>query len=116
MDSCNKRQRAISDFPALLLSAKADDIVEASSELDGIIVILGGFRWIHGKRYLDMNTFERLLMLHTIEHMLNGHAYARAIRSHFLTATSLTALILDTSSLMDETHGRCLLYVHSSLL
>ena len=55
-------------FPALLPSAKADDIVEASSELDGIIVILGGFRWIHNERYLDMNTFERLLMLHTIEH------------------------------------------------
>ena len=38
-------------FPAILLSAKADDIVEASSELDGIIVILGGFRWIHNERY-----------------------------------------------------------------
>ena len=61
MDSCNKRQRAISDFPALLLSAKADDIVEASSKLDGIIVILGGFRWIHNERYLDVNTFERLV-------------------------------------------------------
>ena len=68
MDSCNKQQRTISDFPALLLSAKADDIVEASSELDGIIVILGGFPWIHNERYLDMNAFERLLMLHTIEH------------------------------------------------
>ncbi len=68
MDRCNKRQRAIRDFSALLLSAKADDIVEASSELDGTIVILGGFRWIHNERYLDMNTFESLLMLHTIEH------------------------------------------------
>ena len=65
---CNERQRAISDSPALLLSAKADDIVDASSELDGIIVILDGFRWIDNERYLDMNTFERLLMLHTIEH------------------------------------------------
>ena len=82
-------------FPALLLSAKADDIVEASSELGGIIVILGGFRCVNNERYLDMNTFERLLMLHTIEHMLSGHAYARAIRSHFLTAASLTALLLD---------------------
>ena len=62
MDSCNKRQRAISYFPALLLSAKAVDIVDASSELDGIIIILGGFRWIHNERYMDMNTFERLLM------------------------------------------------------
>ena len=65
----NKRQRAISDFPALPLSAKADDIVDASSELDGLIAILGVFRWIHNERYLDMNTFERLLMLHTIEQM-----------------------------------------------
>ncbi len=45
-------------------------IVEASSELDGIIFILGGFRWIHNERYLDL--------LHSIEHiMLSGHAYAR---------------------------------------
>ena len=43
-------------FPAILLSAKGDDIVEASSELDGIIVILGGFRWINNERYLDMNS------------------------------------------------------------
>ena len=92
---CNERQRAISDSPALLLSAKADDIVDASSELDGIIVILDGFRWIDNERYLDMdmNTFERLLMLHTIEHMLSGHDYSRALRSHFLTAASLTALV-----------------------
>ena len=118
MDSCNKRQRATSDLPARLLSAKADDnhIVEASSELDGIIAILGGFRWIHNERYLDVNTFERLLMLHTIEHMLSGHAYSRALHSHFLTAASLTALVLDTSILMDEIDVRRLLYVHSSLL
>ena len=90
---CNERQRAISDSPALLLSAKADDIVDASSELDGIIVIPDGFRWIDNERYLDMNAFERLLMLHTIEHMLSGHDYARALRSHFLTAASLTALV-----------------------
>ena len=86
MESCNKRQRAISYFPALLLSAKADDIVDASSELDGNIIILGGFRWIHNERYMDMNTFERLLMPHTIEHMLSGHAYIRVnISTHFLT-------------------------------
>ena len=110
MDSCNKRQRPISYFPALLLSAKADDIVDASSELDGIIIILGGFRWIHNERYMDMNTFERLLMPHTIEHnMFSGHAYVRALRSHFLTAASLTALVLDASSLMDEIDIRRLL-------
>ena len=112
MDSCNKRQRAISYFPALLLSAKADDIVHASSELDGIIIILGGFRWIHNERYMDMNTFERLLMPHTMEHMFSGHAYVRALRPHFL----MTALVLDASRLMDEIDVRRLLYVHSSLL
>ena len=116
MDSCNKRQRAISYFPALLLSAKADDIVDASSELDGIIIILGGFRWIRNERYMDMNTFERLLMPHTIEHMFSGHAYVRALRPHFLTTASLTALVLDASSLMDDIDVGRLLYVHSSLL
>ena len=43
-------------FPAILLSVKADDIVETSSELDGIIVILGGLSWINNERYLDMNS------------------------------------------------------------
>ena len=56
------------------------------------------------------------LMVHTIEHMLSGHAYAQALHSHFLTAASLTALILDTSSVMGEIDIRRLLYVHSSLL
>ena len=81
MDSCNKTQQTISDFTALPLSAKADDIVEASPELYRIIVILGGFRWIYNEWHLDMNTF---------------------------------ALILDTSSLMDEIDIRRLLHVHSS--
>ena len=53
--------------PYYSLLLKADDIVDASSELGGIIAILGGFRWIHNERYLDMNIFERLVMLHTIE-------------------------------------------------
>ena len=84
--------------------------MEASFVLDGIIVILGGFSWIHNERYLDMNTFERLLMLHTIEHiMLSRNAYARALRSHFLTVASMTALGLDASSFMDEIDVRCLL-------
>ena len=83
MDSCNKRQRAISDFPALLLSAKADDSVEASSKLDGIIVILGGFRWIHNERYLDVNTFERLLMPHTIEHYYNICSVDMVMPEHY---------------------------------
>ncbi len=55
-------------------------------------------------------------MVHTIEHMLSGHAYARALHLHFLTAASLAALILDTSCVMGEIDVRRLLYVHSSLL
>ena len=41
--------------------------------------------------------------------MLSGHAYARALRSHFLTAASLTALILDAPNLMDDIDVRRLL-------
>ena len=55
-------------------------------------------------------------MVHTIEHVLSGHAYARALRSHFLTAAPLTASIIDTSSLMDEIDVKRLLYVKNSLL
>ena len=92
-------------FPALLLSAKADDIVEASSELEGIIVILGGFRWIHNERYLDMNTFERLLMLHTIEHYAQWTCLCPTITltcSHSSIPDTVTTLIRDASILVDE--------------
>ena len=66
----NERQRAISDSPALLLSAKADDIVDASSELDGIIVI-----------YLVVS----------IGFIMSGIWIW--IPSHFLTAASMTASV-----------------------
>ena len=81
-----------------------------------MIIILGGFRWINNERYLDMNTVERLLMPHTIAHMLSGHAYIRALRPHFLTAASLTALVLDVSSLMDKIDVRRLLCLQFSFV
>ena len=46
---------------------------------------------------------------HIIEHMLSEHSYARALRSHFLTAACLTASILDAFSLIDHIDVRCLL-------
>ena len=64
---------------------------------------------------MDMNTIERLLMPHTIEHMFSRHAYVRALRPHFLTAASLTALVLDESGLMDEIDVRRLLYMFTVL-
>ena len=42
--------------------------------------------------------------------MLSGHAYARALRSHFLSAAFLTALILDTSILIDGVDVRRILF------
>ena len=119
MDSCNKRQRAISYFPALLLSAKADDIVEASSKLYGIIVILGGFRWIHNERYLDVNTFERLLMPHTIEHYYNICSVDMLMPEHYAHIFSQQHPWQHWYSIYQAWWMRYTLgayYIHSSLL
>ena len=65
---------------------------------------------IHNERYLDMNTFERLLMLHTIEHNIIICSVDMLMSKHYAhTTLLLTSLILDTSSLMDEIDVRCLL-------
>ena len=37
----------------------------------------------------------------TVHHMLNGHAYARALRAHFLASAALTTLLLTENRLDD---------------
>lgn len=92
------------------LYCKADDIVEASPEIDRVIVRLGGFHL--AMSYMGAVAFalrgsgieplwETVYAPKTVEHMLSGHAYARALRAHFLTAAAVTKLML-------EEHSDCL--------
>ena len=86
------------------LFAKADDIVQASPEIDRIFVRLGGFHLIMS--YLGSIGFimrgsgiESLLgtvyAQNTVDHMISGHTYARALRGHFLFCAALNALMLE---------------------
>ena len=86
------------------LFAKADDIVQASPEIARIFVRLGGFHLIMS--YLGSIGFimrgsgiETLLgtvyAQNTVDHMISGHAYARALRGHFLVCAALNALMLE---------------------
>ena len=86
------------------LYAKADDIVEASPEIDRIVVRLGGFHLIMS--YMGAVGFimkgsgieslwATIYAPKTVEHMLTGHAYARALRGHFITSAALTRLMID---------------------
>jgi hypothetical protein len=107
------------------LYAKADDIVEASPELDRIIVRLGGFHLamsymgsigyiMRGSGIEDL--WETVYASKSIEHMLTGHAYARALRSHFLTAAALTSIMLQTPGSVDDIDVPRLVDVHIALL
>jgi len=107
------------------LYAKADDIVEASPELDSIIVRLGGFHLamsymgsigfiMKGSGLEDL--WETVYAPNSIEHMLTGHAYARALRSHFLTSAALTSLIIQISGSADTLNAKHLLDIHRSVL
>jgi len=107
------------------LYAKADDIVEASPELHRMIVRLGGFHLamsymgsigfiMRGSGIVDL--WETVYAPNSIEHMLTGHAYARALRSHFLTSAALTALMLEMPNSCDDIYIPRLLDVHNALL
>ena len=52
-----------------------------------------------------------------VKHMMSGHAYARALRGHFLTSAALTKLMLDTSpGCMADVSVNRFLDMHNDLL
>lgn len=88
------------------LYAKADDIHTANAkDLDRLFLRLGGFHLLmsylggvgsimRGSGIQDL--LATVYASHTVEHMINGHAYARALRGHFLISAALTKLMIDT--------------------
>ncbi|XP_028418322.1 uncharacterized protein LOC114543611 [Dendronephthya gigantea] len=97
------------------LYVKAVDMVAASSsgsELSSVIVRLGGFHllmsfmgavgYIMGGSGLK-ELWSLIYAVDSVEKMLNGHAYARALRAHFLTQLALIIVILRNAEIDDLT-------------
>lgn len=79
--------------------------VKASPELKNTIVRLGGFHllmsfmgsigYIMGGSGLE-SLWQTVYAPNTVNHMVTGHAYARALRAHLLTAAALVRILLQT--------------------
>jgi hypothetical protein len=95
------------------LYVKAVDIVAASisdNELSSVIVRLGGFHllmsfmgavgYIMGGSGLK-ELWSLIYAVDSVEKILNGHAYARALRAHFLTQLALIIFILRKAEIDD---------------
>ncbi|KMQ90383.1 hypothetical protein RF55_9871 [Lasius niger] len=97
------------------LYIKARDIVAAESakpgNLSNVIVRLGGFHllmsnlgsigYIMGNSGLS-ELWTTVYASASVSHMLSGHAYARAIRAHFLTYSALSTIILEEMLVNDS--------------
>lgn len=96
------------------LFLKAVDIVEGSNSesiLSKVIVRLGGFHTLMSfmgsiGNIMSGSGIEELWQTiyakNTVPHMLSGHAYARALRCHFLTQEALALLLLHDVALTGE--------------
>lgn len=87
------------------LYSKATEIVESCPDLTNVFIRLGGFHLIMS--YMGSvghilngsglrNQWETVYAKNSVNHMLTGHAYARALRAHMLSAASIMSEMLDT--------------------
>ncbi|CAG9814961.1 unnamed protein product [Phaedon cochleariae] len=92
---------------------KARDVVANNSfpELNSVVVRLGGFHLLMsfmgamGTIMAGSGLKELFCMVYagnSVDKILSGHAYARAIRSHFLTHAALAGLIIERLELTPE--------------
>ena len=94
------------------LYIKDADIVASLPELSNIFLRLGGFHlvmsylgsagYIMSQSGLKDMTWGTVYANNSIDHMMTGHAYARALRAHMLTAASLVGHLLERNGLNDE--------------
>ena len=54
--------------------------------------------------------------IYSTKHMLTGHAYARALRAHMLSAASIVSLMLDTPNSLNGVAKESLRDLHAMLL
>ncbi|KAG1690318.1 KH domain-containing protein 3 [Nymphon striatum] len=108
------------------LYMKASEIIAASPELKTCLVTrLGGFHLIMsymGAIGYNMDgsgldvLWQTVYAGATVQHMLNGHAYARALHAHFLTSAALTTLLLSQPHCLDHVDTNQLRQKLSSLI
>ena len=90
---------------------KAHEIIAASPDLktclstrlggfDLLMSFMGAIGYILNGSGLDV-LWQTVYADATVHHMLNGHAYSRALRAHFLTSAALTTLLLTETHLDD---------------
>ena len=87
------------------LYIKAVEIVMSSPDLPNIFVRLGGFHLLMS--YMGSLGFimagsglesmwETVYAPNSIQHMLTGHAYSRALRAHILSSAAISSVLLET--------------------
>ena len=94
------------------LYVKAVDMVAASAndnDLLSVVVRLGGFHLLMSFMgavgyIMGMSGLKELWsLIYAVDKMLNGHAYARALRAHFLTQLAFIIIILRKAEIDDLT-------------
>ena len=87
------------------LYIKAVEIDMSSPDLPNIFVLLGGFHLLMS--YMGSLGFimagsglesmwETVYAPNSIQHMLTGHAYSRALRAHILSSAAISSVLLET--------------------
>ena len=107
------------------LFMKASEIVAASAELSNVVVRLGGFHLLmsymgavghimsgSGLEYL----WSTVCAKSSVTHMMSGHAYARALRAHYLTQEALAKIKLNDSNCLDDVDKESLREIYNELL
>lgn len=107
------------------LYKKASEIIQASPELNSMVARLGGFHmlmsymgaigYIMAESGLS-DLWKTVYAPNTVKHMLTGHAYARALRAHMLSASSLVGKMLDTEDCLSAVNIGRVKAIHEMLL
>ena len=107
------------------LYIKAAEIVASSSDITNVFVRLGGFHFFmsflgsigHIMSESGLKTlWETVYASKSVNHMLTGHAYARALRAHMLSAAAISGHLIETSGGLTEDHKSKLASLHDTLL
>ena len=95
------------------LYIKAVGIVNASDNLEKVIILLGGFQLLMSFMGAIGNImaesgieelWESVYAKGSVVHMTNGHAYSRALRAHFLAQAALCQVLLQTPNCLWNRH------------
>ena len=107
------------------LYAKSREIVQNTPDLSSLFIRLGGFHqlmsYMGSVGYIMTNSgldgmWEQVYAPNTVAHMLTGHAYARSLRAHLISAAAVISLLLDQPGSMEGVNIDNLRQIHQDLL